>query len=153
MRKAFFDLVFIARGDTEIRDQITCLRGDVGAVVLEAAVAGEIAERAAVGTAVGLVWRAKGLGVRGEKALQRIIVVLPGVGLGAADLVAPVFAGGEIPAGAGTEKVLRVPLEEARWFEDSLTGNAGVAVVVAQCEAKLVGVAEAVAKTARERAI
>ena len=128
------------------------MRGEVGAVVLEATFAGEIAEFGGRdGCGIGL--RAKGVGIDGEKALQRIIVVLPGVGLGTADLVAPVFAGGEIPAGAGIEKMLGVALVEARRFEDSLTGNAGVTVVVAQREAKLVGIAESVAKIAGERAI
>ncbi len=73
------------------------------------AIAGEIAELGG-GDGRGIGLRAEGVGISGEKTLQRIVAGLPGVGLGAADLVAPVFAGGEIPAGAGTEKVLGVAL-------------------------------------------
>src|SRR5580700_2932624 len=101
----------------------------------------------------GIGPRAEGVGIGGEKTLQRIVAGLPSVGLGAADLVAPVFAGGEIPASAGTEKVLGVALVEIRRFEESLTGNAGDAVIVAQGQADLVGVAEAVAEIAGEGAI
>ena len=112
------------------------------------AVSGEIAELSGwYGRGVAL--RAERVGIGGEKALHRIVVCLPSVGLGAADLVAPVLAGGEIPASAGTEKVLRVTLVEIRRLEESLAGNAGDAVVVAERQADLAGVKAALDNYAR----
>src|ERR1700722_440405 len=126
-----FDFVFVAGGDAEIRKQITRLRGDVGAVVLETAVAGEIAELGG-GDGRGIALRAERVGIGGEKTLLGIVVDLAGVGFGAAYLVMPVFAGGEIPAGAGTENMLAVALIEIGRFEERLAGDAGDAVVVAK---------------------
>ena len=107
------------------------MRGDVGAVVLECAVAGEIAELSG-GDGRGIGLRAESVGIGGEKALHGIVVHLARVGFAAADLVMPVFAGGEIPAGAGTENMLAVALIEIGRFEERLAGDAGDAVVVAK---------------------
>ena len=79
--------------------------------------------------------------------------MLASVRFAAADFVAPALASRKIPAGAGTENMLIVTREKARRFEHGLSGNASGAGVVADSEAELVGVIEAVAKIAGNRAI
>src|SRR5258708_14347110 len=151
-RGMVFEFVLIAGGNGEIGEQIACLSADVRAVVLNVAVAGEIAEFGGRnGRGIGLL--AGGIRIGGEKALQEIVAVLASVGFAAADFVAPVFAGGKIPAGAGAENVSEITLVETGRFEFGLSGNDGDTGVVAATDAKLIVIAETVAEIAGERAI
>src|SRR6266853_1085359 len=151
-KEGVLDFVLIAGGDAEIGEEIAGLSAHIRAVVFEAAIADEIAEfRARDGRGIGL--GAEGIGVRSEKTLPRIEVVLASVRLSAADFVAPALAGGKIPAGASAENVLIITLKEARWFEHGLSWNAGGTVVVAKSEAELIGGAEAVTEIAGKRAV
>ena len=151
-KEGILDFILIAGGDGEIGEHVAGLSAHVCAVVLKEAVADKIAEfGGGDGSGIGLGTERVGIG--GVKTLQRIVAGLAGVGFAAADFVAPVFAGGKIPAGAGAENLLTVTLIEARRREDRLSGNAGVAGVIANGEAELVVVAEGVAEISGKRAI
>ena len=75
------------------------------------------------------------------------------VGFAAADFVVPVRAGREVPASTGAEEVQYVALIQVGRHEQCLAGDAGIAVVIAQRQANLIRIAEAVAKIAGERAV
>ena len=151
-KESVFDFIFVAGGDAEIGEEVAGLRGCVSAIVLEAAVAGEVAEfSGGDGRRIGL--RTEGVGIGGVKTLRGIVAGLQDVGFAAAELVMPMFSGSKIPACAGTEKMLGIALVEIWRCEESLTRDAGDAVVVAEGEAELIVVAKAVTEIGGERAI
>src|SRR5712671_669325 len=75
------------------------------------------------------------------------------VGFAAADFVVPARAGREVPAGTGAEEVQHAALIQVGGQEQRLAGDAGIAVVIAQGQANLIRIAEAVAEIAGERAV
>jgi len=123
-----FDFVLVAcRGDKSAGD-VARLRVDGRTVVLEQRI----------------VWKTASLVFE---------AVLTSVGIRADELVMPVRAGGELPAGVGGENFLAVSLEEIRRALQRGAGNAGVAGVVAKRKVELVGVGKSVAEISRENAI
>src|SRR6266481_5251144 len=96
-KKGILDFVLISGGDAEIGEQVARLSAHIRAVVLSAAVAGEVAEvggRDGCGIRLGT----EGVGIGGEETLEGIEVVLASVGFATADLVVPVLAGRNIPS-------------------------------------------------------
>ncbi len=75
------------------------------------------------------------------------------VRLRAANLMVPVRAAGEFPAGVGAEIVEVVDLVEARRRDQSLAGDASLAGVVAKRQPELIGFAEGVAEVSGDGAI
>ena len=67
---------------------------------------------------------------------------------GAADFVMPARAGREVPAGTGAEEVQHAALVQVGRQEQRLAGDARIAVVIAQSQANLIRIAEAVAEIA-----
>src|ERR1700730_15409992 len=147
------DFVLIARGGTKFREQVAGLGVEAGAI--EAAGTsrvGEIAElRGGHGSWIGL--RAPGERIGGEEALNWIGAESAIVGFGARNLMMPVRAGREIPAGTGAEVSEIVDLVNAGRLEQVLAGDTRVAAAVANGKAKLIGVAEAVTKITGEGAV
>src|SRR5208337_122136 len=152
LEAAVFDFILVSGGSNKSAQHVTRLRVNSGAIVTEQGVVGVIAElRSGHGSGIGL--RAEGIRVGGVVALLGVVAVLPSIGFGAADFVAPVGAGRKIPASIGAEDLLCITLVETWRSENRLAGDAGVAGVVAEREAELVSVGERITKISGERAI
>src|SRR5262249_54751312 len=143
-----FDFVLITCRDAEIFQQVAGLGVDAGAVIAVAATGvGEVAELCR-GDRIRArrILRAERIRSLSIEALDGIGAELTVVGFCAHELVMPVFAGGEIPAGVGAEElIVGVGVGVGR-LEQSLPRSLRVAGVVAEREAKLVVFSEAVAE-------
>src|SRR5882724_13334787 len=148
---AVLDLVLITRRRAKCRKHVTRLRVQAAAIIFVINIRiGKITSncRNRGGRERGARWISDV-----EEVRQPIGAELTIVGFGTADFVAPAWARGKVPAGTGAEEVQCVALVQIGWQERRLAGDARIAVVFAQRHANLVGIAKAVAKIARKRAV
>src|SRR6266436_2082564 len=148
---AVLNLVLITRRCAKPRKQITRLCAQAAAIVFILA----IRKRKITSNRRNRCRRERGAKWISdvEEIGKPIGIELTIVGFGAADFVVPARAGNKVPAGTGAEEVQCVALIQIGWQEQRLAGDARIAVVFAQRHANLVGIAKAVAKIARKRAV